>query len=94
MKSELWHPVERLRRIWTPEREIYERFDSLEPSTELDSIIRELLSRTIQQLGSIQLDASQPATGFIRWEKVDTPTGKPVISVWWVPEPDRRNGDV
>lgn len=87
--KETWRPVERLRRIWTPDREIYELADKLEPGSQLDSIVRELFSRTIQRVGSIQLDMSHPITGFVRWEEVRAGPGK-VVSVWWQPEPDVR----
>jgi len=89
-RSELWAPVERLRRIWTPDREIYELADSLDPSSSMDSVIRELFSRMVKQVGAIQIDVTDPVDGFIRWELVRAGPTQRVVSVWWTPEPDSR----
>ena len=93
MKTELWLPVERLRRRWSPERELHELTAKLDPGSDLDSIIRELFSRMVKRVGSIQLDVTEPVEGFIRWEMVKAGSGHRVISVWWVPEPDTRRED-
>ena len=89
MPPPLWKPVERLRRIWSPDREIYELADSLEPSTQLDSQIRELFSRVMKGLGQVELDVTEPVDGFIRWEEVRFGQRR-IVSVWWLPTPDER----
>jgi len=81
-----WHPVERLRRIWTPDKELYERADSLDPGTELDSQIRELFSRIVERVGSIELDVTDPVRGYIRWEKISGPDGRSYVTVWYQEE--------
>jgi hypothetical protein len=89
-RSDLWQPVERLRRIWTPEREVYEIIDKIDPGSAVDSVIRELFSRMVKQVGAIQLDVTDPVDGFIRWEVVRAGPRQHVVSVWWTPEPDSR----
>jgi hypothetical protein len=85
----MWTPVERLRRIWTPNREVYELADSLQPSTELDSKIREYFSRVIREVGSIQIDVTDPVDGFIRFEEVMYGRRK-IVAIWWLKDPDQR----
>jgi hypothetical protein len=63
-------PFEKLRRIWTPDRELQEHMTNLEPQSELDSIIREYFHRTVIQYGPIKLNLDFPMTGSIRWEVV------------------------
>jgi hypothetical protein len=84
----LWAPVERLRRVWTPEKELYELADKLEPSTELDSKIRELFSRMAMRVGSIELDVTEPTFGYVRWEEIQIPSGRRIVTVWWTPDPE------
>jgi len=91
-RSSLWQPVERLRRIWTPEREVYELTGNLDPGSTVDSVIRELFSRMVKQVGSMQIDVTDPVDGFIRWEIVRAGPRQRVVSVWWTPEPDSREG--
>jgi len=66
------HPVEKLRRIWTPQREIEEIFANLDPQTELDSMIRDFLARIIVQHhgGSVRLSLEGQNVGSMRWEIV------------------------
>lgn len=88
----LTHPVEKLRRIWTPNREIEELTANLDPQTELDSIIRDLLHRTIQQYGPVTLTLEENGRqvmneGTLRWEIVhhqpaEGIIGRREISVW------------
>lgn len=80
-------PLEKLRTIWTPGREIEELVHSLEPGTELDSMIRDYLHRTIQQRGPVTLSLDVPNQGTLRWEIIHyepTPgtTGRREISIW------------
>jgi len=82
------HPVERLRQIWTPEREIEELFTDLSPGSELDSQIRDFFSRIIDREGSITLDITDPVPDFmIRWEIIHTPPpeARRKITIWKVP---------
>lgn len=76
--------VERLRRVWTPEREVEEYFNNLDPQTQLDSMIRDLLHRTIQQYGPVTLNLDVMNTGNLRWEVVDhdVPGGRKEVSIW------------
>lgn len=83
-----WNPVERLRRIWTPQSEVYERIESLDPQTELDSKIRDLFSRLVERIGSIELDLEEPPTGYIRWEEVTGIDGRRYVTVWHLREPE------
>lgn len=78
-------PIEKLRRIWTPEKEVYELADKLEPSTELDSLIRDFLCRIMEQrLHSVTLDMSVSNTGNVRWEIVThEQSGKQQVTIWW-----------
>lgn len=48
-------PVEKLRKVWTPTREIEEVVHALDPQTELDSQIRDYLHRAVQQFGPMKL---------------------------------------
>ncbi|HEY1248342.1 MAG TPA: hypothetical protein VGE97_05100 [Nitrososphaera sp.] len=72
------NPIERLRRIWTPGREIEEVVAQLGPQTELDSLMRDFLHRTIQQKGPVTLDIGSLVdpvmnTGVLRWETIFGP---------------------
>lgn len=85
-------PLERLRRIWSPNKEIVELVQALEPQTELDSMIRDILHRTIQQRGPVTLvlhDGTNPVmnVGTLRWEVVhhepmQGTMGRREISCW------------
>lgn len=82
-------PVEALRRIWTPEREIDQIFSDLSPGTVLDSEVREMFSRIIYELKTIELDITDPVPDFeIRWEVVHTPPPNPrrKLAIWGVPK--------
>jgi len=77
-------PVERLREIWTPDREVAELFADLDPQTELDSLIRHFFHAIIQRQGSVTLDLGselhpQVNTGQIRWEIVHGPGPTPEL---------------
>jgi hypothetical protein len=72
------HPVEKLRKIWTPGREIEELVAKLDPQTELDSMVRHFLHALIQQHGprTIELGSSEEPvlnTGVLRWEIIHGP---------------------
>lgn len=62
--------LEPIRRLWTPKNDIEEVFRDLSPQTELDSILRDFLHRTIQQRGPVTLDLSSLNTGQLRWEVI------------------------
>jgi hypothetical protein len=82
------HPIEALRKIWTPEREVDQLFSDLSPGTALDSEIRDYFSRIIDQAGSIKLDITDPTPCFnIRWEIVHTPPpgSRRYVTIWKVP---------
>jgi len=82
------HPVERLRQIWTPEREIDELFTDLSPGSALDSVIRDYFSRIVDREGTITLDLTDPVPDFqIRWEVVHTPppNARRTVTIWKVP---------
>ena len=84
--------VERLRQIWTPQSEVAELFADLDPRTELDSMIRDFLHRTIQTNGPTTLlleIEGQPVlnTGTLRWEVIHyEPSpgipGRREVSLW------------
>lgn len=94
MPSVKIHPVEKLRRIWTPGREVEEVIARLEPQTELDSMVRHILHAVIQQHGSCRIDLGsevQPNLneGTLRWEIIHGPgpdempeIRKREISIW------------
>lgn len=82
-------PVERLRRVWTPDKELYELADKLDPGSELDSKIRELFSRMAMKLGTIEVDTTDPTFGFIRWEEIQMQNGRRKTTIWWTPEEER-----
>ena len=72
------HPVEKLRRVWTPGREVEEVVARLGPQTQLDSMVRDLLHRTIQQYGPVMLDFGSDTdpvvnTGTLRIEIIHGP---------------------
>jgi hypothetical protein len=72
------HPVERLRRVWTPGREIEELVHRLDPRTELDSAIRHILHAVVQQHGPQRISLGselQPLenVGSLRWEIIHGP---------------------
>jgi hypothetical protein len=84
------HPVEKLRRIWTPEREVEEIFANLDPQTELDSMIRDLLHRVVQQKGPVTLSMDALNVGNLRWEIVHHEpmpgvVGGREVSIWVEP---------
>jgi hypothetical protein len=86
------HPVERLRQIWTPDREVHEITANLDPGTELDSMVRDLLHRIIEQKGPVTVKLTQGDqailnTGNLRWEVVTHElmpgiTGHREVSLW------------
>lgn len=86
------HPVEKLRRIWTPNKEIREFHESLEPRTELDSMVRDFLHRIIQNKGPMTLKLEErgapiPNTGTLRFEIIHHEPAPGVItgrevSIW------------
>lgn len=92
----LTDPLERLRRVWSPDREILEVVQRLEPQTELDSQVRDFLHRIVQQRGPVTLvleDRGGPVlnTGTLRWEIVHHEpqpgvAGRREVSLWVVPD--------
>jgi len=88
-----FNPVERLRRIWTPEREIEEVFSDLSPGTALDSEIRDYFCRIIDKYGSIELDITDPPAQFmVNWSVIHTPppNSRRKVTIWKSPE---QNGN-
>lgn len=85
-------PIEKLRRIWTPQREIEEVVGRLNPQSELDSMIRDFVHRIIEQKGPQTLIlgfGSEPVlnTGTLRWEIIhhEMPNGvvgRREVSLW------------
>lgn len=78
-------PFEKLRRIWSPEREIEQLFSNLDPQTALDSQIRDFFSRIIDKIGYLELDITDPVPQFdIRMEIVNTPppNSRRKVSIW------------
>lgn len=72
------NPVEKLRRIWTPGREIEEVVARLDPATYLDSQIRQGFHLVIQQKGPQTIDIGSEidpvlCAGTLRWEIVHGP---------------------
>lgn len=85
------NPFEMLRRIWTPGREIEEVIHKLDPSTELDSIIRDFFCRLMEQkVQKVTLDLDQPNTGDLRWEIVMDGSGRRQVSIWWIPDEQKE----
>lgn len=79
------NPIEALRQIWTPEREVDELFSDLSPGSALDSEIRDYFSRIIERFGTITLDITDPVPPFdIRWEVVHTepPSSRRFVTIW------------
>lgn len=77
--------VEKLRRIWTPDREVEELFADLSPQSALDSEIRDYFSRIMFLHKQITLDISDPVPEFnIRWNVIHTPPPNPrrQVSIW------------
>lgn len=76
--------IERLRQIWTPNREVEEISADLAPQTLLDSQIRHLLHALVQQGAvSTKVNLDIPNTGTLRWEVVTLePAGSRVVNVW------------
>jgi hypothetical protein len=77
-------PVEKLRRIWTPGREVEEVVARLDPQTELDSMIRHILHAIVQQHGTVKIDLGSEMdpvlnVGSLRWEIVHGPGPVPEI---------------
>lgn len=87
-------PIEKLRRIWTPGREVEEIVHALNPQTELDSMIRHLLHAIVQTEGPKTLNLGSEInpnmnTGTLRWEVVhgpgpDVPEARPRQVIIWV----------
>lgn len=88
------HPVEALRRIWTPQREIEELFTDLAPGTALDSQIRDFFCRIVDKQGTITLDITDPVPEFqLRWEIIHTmpPNARRKVTIWKIPGNNGRN---
>jgi len=82
------HPVEALRRIWTPEREIDQLFSDLSPGSALDSEIRDYFCRIIDKYGSIELDITDPVPPFmVNWNVIHTepPYSRRMVTIWKEP---------
>jgi hypothetical protein len=80
-------PVEKLRRIWTPGREVEELVARLEPQSELDSMIRHLLHAICQQKGSMTINLDDFNIGTLRWEVIHhepSPgvVGRREVTIW------------
>ena len=79
------NPIEALRKVWTPEREIDQLFSDLSPQTALDSEIRDYFSRMILKYGTVTLDITHPVPQFnIRWEVIHTqpPNARRQVTIW------------
>lgn len=68
-------PLERLRRLWTPGREVEELVHEIGPASELDSMLRDWLHRVCEQNGpqTVVLGVGgdlRPNTGVLRFEIV------------------------
>ena len=78
--------VERIRELWTPDREVEQLDVDDAPQTELDSMCRDYLHRAIQQHGPVRLVLEQNGepvrnTGWLRWEETGVP-GYREVSLW------------
>jgi hypothetical protein len=78
--------VERLRQLWTPFGGIEQLEIDDAPQTRLDSMVRDLLHRTIQQRGPFTLKLEQHQqlvlnAGVLRWEIAGIP-GYREVSLW------------
>jgi hypothetical protein len=57
------------------------------------SIVRELLSRIVEQQRTITFDSSSPVpTGELKWESVQTEAGSQQTTIWFVPNESDNNG--
>lgn len=82
------NPIEALRRVWTPEREVEQLFSDLSPGTALDSEIRDYFSRMMLMQGTVTIDITDPVPPFdIRWEVIHTPppNARRQVTIWIVP---------
>ena len=85
-------PIERLRRIWTPGREVEEITHALNPQTELDSMVRDILHKIVQGEGVKTIDLGSEIdpnlnTGVLRWEVFHGPGPTPelrrrTLTIW------------
>lgn len=85
-------PIEKVRQRWSPDREAVEVTMSLEPGTELDSMIRDWLHRVCEQHGpqTVVLGSGAdllPNTGTLRFEVVTFEAspgvfGRREVSIW------------
>lgn len=78
--------VERLRQLWTPSSEVEQVKVEDMPQTLLDSMIRDLLHRAIQQKGPVTLKLEEYGQsilnmGTLRWEVAGIP-GYREVSLW------------
>lgn len=78
--------LERTRQLWTPHSEIEVFNADLEPGTPLDSQIRDLLHRTVEQHGPrtvvLERDGQHVLnTGMLRWEVAGV-LGYRELSLW------------
>lgn len=78
--------LERVRQLWTPGNEIVPVEGELAPQTALDSVVRDLLHRAVQQKGpmTLRLDANGERllnSGVLRWEAAGVP-GYREVSLW------------
>ena len=90
-----FHPIEALRRIWTPEREVEELFANLAPGTALDSEIRDFFCRIIDKYGTVELDITDPPPHFmVNWNVIHTPppNSRRMVTIWKSPD-QRQNGN-
>jgi hypothetical protein len=85
-------PIERLRRVWSPGREVEEIVHNLDPQSELNSMILDFLHRVIEQTGPKTLllgVGDQPIfnNGTLRWEVIHHEPqpgigGRREVSLW------------
>lgn len=75
-------PVERLRRIWTPRREIDEIFSDLSPATALDSLIREWFSRIVDAEGTLTIDLTDPVPEFMMNYNIVHNGDRREVTIW------------
>lgn len=74
--------VEKVRTIWTPEREVAVYSADLSPGTEIDSIIRHAFHHLLQfRLQEVSINLDQLNTGSIQFNISDTELGR-VASFW------------
>lgn len=83
--STIVRQIDRVRALWTPNSEVREQVDKMEPATEMDSILRDCLCAIVERERTVTVVMSNN-TGKVNLSRVMLPSGEVQATLWWEPE--------